>query len=193
MKSSSTEMSIIPTLMPARTSGIAADQPAAVIACGGVVIAGSPRGTREVAAPDFCVDTLTSDLAHDEILLEIRIPIPQTTTSQSAVQYMEETTFTNAAAETAGGDSGSERLLRRHVDRPDDAVLAVLAACPVKPQPREHGGDAEHGPVEALARRSARVRGSVGAGEDPRLGVAHQGLRLVACGRKDCVRRNVQC
>ena len=53
---------------------VAADQPAAVIACGGVVIAGSPRGTREVAAPDFCVDTLTSDLAHDEILLEIRIP-----------------------------------------------------------------------------------------------------------------------
>ncbi len=53
---------------------VAADQPAAVIACGGVLIAGSASGTREVAAPDFCVDTLTSDLAPDEILLEIRIP-----------------------------------------------------------------------------------------------------------------------
>lgn len=53
---------------------VAADQPAAVMACGGVVVAGSSSGTREVAAPNFCVDTLTSDLASDEILLEIRIP-----------------------------------------------------------------------------------------------------------------------
>lgn len=53
---------------------VAADQPAAVIACGGVVIAGSASGTREVNAENFCVDTLTSDLTPDEILLEIRIP-----------------------------------------------------------------------------------------------------------------------
>lgn len=53
---------------------VAADQPAAVIACGGVVIAGSASGTREVTASDFCVDSLTSDLAPDEILLEIRLP-----------------------------------------------------------------------------------------------------------------------
>src|SRR5690606_24827023 len=44
------------------------------IACGGVVIAGSASGTREVNAENFCVDTLTSDLTPDEILLEIRIP-----------------------------------------------------------------------------------------------------------------------
>ena len=38
------------------------------------MIAGSATGTREVEANDFCVDTLTSDLAPDEVLLEIRIP-----------------------------------------------------------------------------------------------------------------------
>lgn len=37
--------------------------------------------------------------------------IPQTTTSQAAVQYMEETTFTNAAAETAEGTAYGEAAL----------------------------------------------------------------------------------
>ncbi len=53
---------------------IAADQPAAVIALGGVMIAQGPNGTREILGADFCVDTLTSALEPDEILTEIRIP-----------------------------------------------------------------------------------------------------------------------
>lgn len=53
---------------------VAADQPAAVIACGGVLVAGTASGTREIGAPDFCVDSLTSDLRPDEILLSIRLP-----------------------------------------------------------------------------------------------------------------------
>lgn len=43
--------------------------------------------------------------------LQVAEVIPQTTTGQSAVQYMEETTFTNAAAETAEGASFPEAAL----------------------------------------------------------------------------------
>jgi carbon-monoxide dehydrogenase medium subunit len=53
---------------------VAADQPAGAIACGATMIAGSAGGTREIAAGDFFVDSLTSALNPDEILTEIRIP-----------------------------------------------------------------------------------------------------------------------
>jgi carbon-monoxide dehydrogenase medium subunit len=53
---------------------VAADQPAGVIACGGVMVAQSATGTREIPAADFFVDSLTSALRPDEILTAIRIP-----------------------------------------------------------------------------------------------------------------------
>ena len=53
---------------------VAADQPAAVLAHGGVAVVGSASGTREVMADAFCMDTLTADLSPNEILLEIRLP-----------------------------------------------------------------------------------------------------------------------
>jgi carbon-monoxide dehydrogenase medium subunit len=55
-------------------SDVAADQPAAVIALGGTMIARSASGTREIQASEFCIDALTSALQPDEILVEIRIP-----------------------------------------------------------------------------------------------------------------------
>lgn len=51
-----------------------ADQPAAAIACGAVMIAQSASGTREIPASEFFVDSLTSALNPDEILTSIRIP-----------------------------------------------------------------------------------------------------------------------
>ena len=53
---------------------IAADQPAAALALGATMVAASSGGTREIAAADFFVDTLTSALETNEILTEVRIP-----------------------------------------------------------------------------------------------------------------------
>lgn len=53
---------------------LAADQPAAVLALGATMVAESVRGTREIAAADFFVDTLTSALESDEILVAIQVP-----------------------------------------------------------------------------------------------------------------------
>jgi len=55
-------------------SDVAADQPAAVIALGGTMLAQSATGTREIQASEFCIDALTSALEPDEILVEIRLP-----------------------------------------------------------------------------------------------------------------------
>jgi carbon-monoxide dehydrogenase medium subunit len=53
---------------------VAADQPAGALACGATMVAQSAGGTREIAASDFFVDSLTSALNTDEILTSIRIP-----------------------------------------------------------------------------------------------------------------------
>jgi carbon-monoxide dehydrogenase medium subunit len=53
---------------------LASDQPAAVLALGGVMVVKGPKKTREIAAADFFVDAMTTALAPDEILIEIRIP-----------------------------------------------------------------------------------------------------------------------
>lgn len=53
---------------------IAADQPSAVLALGGTMIAKGPDGVREIPADEFFVDVLTSALEPNEILTEIRIP-----------------------------------------------------------------------------------------------------------------------
>ena len=53
---------------------VAADQPAGALACGAVMVAQSPSGTREIPASEFFVDSLTSALNPNEILTSIRLP-----------------------------------------------------------------------------------------------------------------------
>ncbi len=53
---------------------LAADQPAAALALGATMVAASVRGEREIAAADFFVDTLTSALEADEILVKLKVP-----------------------------------------------------------------------------------------------------------------------
>ncbi len=52
----------------------AADWPAAVLALEAELRAVSPRGERGMAAKDFFVDLMTTALASDEVLVEIKVP-----------------------------------------------------------------------------------------------------------------------
>ncbi len=52
----------------------ASDLPATTLALGATYVAQGPGGTREIAAADFYESFLTSALAADELLTEIRIP-----------------------------------------------------------------------------------------------------------------------
>lgn len=52
----------------------ASDLPAILLATEGSVALRGPGGTREVAAADFFQDFLTTDVAEDEILTEVRFP-----------------------------------------------------------------------------------------------------------------------
>ena len=52
----------------------ASDLPAVVLALGGTMVAQGPNGTREIAAADFFHGFLTTELAEDELLTEIRVP-----------------------------------------------------------------------------------------------------------------------
>ena len=52
----------------------ASDLPAVVLSLGGTMVAKGPNGTREIAAADFFHGFLTTALAEDELLTEIRVP-----------------------------------------------------------------------------------------------------------------------
>jgi carbon-monoxide dehydrogenase medium subunit len=53
----------------------AGDLPAVMLALGATMVAQGPAGRREIAASDFFVDFLTTALAPDEVLVEVRVPM----------------------------------------------------------------------------------------------------------------------
>lgn len=52
----------------------AGDLPAVLLATEATLVVQGPNGSREVAASDFFVDYLTTALAEDEVLVEVRLP-----------------------------------------------------------------------------------------------------------------------
>jgi carbon-monoxide dehydrogenase medium subunit len=52
----------------------ASDLPAAILALGGTLVAQGPNGRRDIAAADFFRGFLETDLAPDEMLVEVRVP-----------------------------------------------------------------------------------------------------------------------
>ena len=63
----------------------AADFPAAIIALGAEMVAEGPKGKRTIKADDFFKGLLTTALAEDEILTEVRVPA---TPAKTGVSYM---------------------------------------------------------------------------------------------------------
>ena len=64
-----------------------ADFPAVMLALGAEMRAIGPRGPRTIAADDFFFDLLTTALAPNEILTEIRIPVPRAGTGGAYVKF----------------------------------------------------------------------------------------------------------
>jgi carbon-monoxide dehydrogenase medium subunit len=54
----------------------ASDWPAVLLAAGGEVVARGPGGERVIAASDFVVDTFATALNLDELVTEVRVPLP---------------------------------------------------------------------------------------------------------------------
>ena len=52
------------------------DLPAVMLALGGKLVATGPSGDRVIPAESFFVDSFTTALNHDEILTEVRVPVP---------------------------------------------------------------------------------------------------------------------
>jgi carbon-monoxide dehydrogenase medium subunit len=65
----------------------AADFPAVMLAVEADLIAIGPRGARAIRAEDFFVDLLTTALSPDEVLTQIRIPLPATGTGGAYEKY----------------------------------------------------------------------------------------------------------
>lgn len=65
----------------------AADLPAVMIAVGAEMLATGPKGSRTIQADDFCVDLLTSALAPNEVLTQVRLPLPAAGTRGAYEKY----------------------------------------------------------------------------------------------------------
>jgi carbon-monoxide dehydrogenase medium subunit len=64
-----------------------ADFPAVMLVLGAEMRAIGPRGPRTIAADDFFFDLLTTALAPNELLTEIRIPVPRAGTGGAYVKF----------------------------------------------------------------------------------------------------------
>lgn len=65
----------------------ASDLPAALVALGARFELLGPNGKREVAAADFFVDLLTTDLGEDELVVMIHVPIPGSSHGSAYVKH----------------------------------------------------------------------------------------------------------
>ena len=93
----------------------AADLPAVVLALGAGLRAVGRRGARTIPADQFFTGMFTSALAPDELLVEVRVPLPPARTGGAYEKYADPASgyaVVGVAAVVTLGDDGSVRQMR---------------------------------------------------------------------------------
>ena len=93
----------------------AADLPAVVLALGAALRAVGRRGARTIPADQFFTGMFTSALAPDELLVEVRVPVPPARTGGAYEKYADPASgyaVVGVAAVVTLGDDGSVRQTR---------------------------------------------------------------------------------
>jgi aerobic carbon-monoxide dehydrogenase medium subunit len=116
------------------------DEPAIMLALGATLVARGPKGERTVAANRFYTDTYTTALASDEILTEIRVPVPPAHSGGAYVKLKRKTgdfAVAAAAVQLALDDKGAVASagigLTNAGPTPVEAVEAAKALVGKKP------------------------------------------------------------
>jgi carbon-monoxide dehydrogenase medium subunit len=147
---------------------VANDEPAILLAVGATLVARGPKGERSIAASQFYKDIYTTALARDEILTEIRIPVPagrsggayvklkrktgDFATAAAAVQLTLDANGAVASAGIALTNAGpipldavdaAEYLVGKTPDEKTVAEAARMAAAKASPS-SDHRGSAEY-------------------------------------------------
>jgi aerobic carbon-monoxide dehydrogenase medium subunit len=155
------------------------DGPAIVIALGAELVARGPKGERTIPASRFYKDLYTTDLGADEILVEIRLPVPPAK-SGSAYRKLKRKTGDFAAAAVAA---------RLTLDAKGAVQSAGIALTNVGPTP-VHAVESEKAlvgkmPDEKTIAEAARLAGQAASPSADRRGSIEykQEMVRVLCGR----------
>jgi carbon-monoxide dehydrogenase medium subunit len=166
------------------------DHPATVMALGAQIVASGPKGERVIPVESFFITLFTTDLQHDEIVTEIRIPIPPPRSGGAYLKLERKVgDFATAAVAvqlTMGGEGTCQKIgigltnvgatpikaakaegfLRgKKLDEANITQAAQLAAEESQPSPDLRGPEAyKRGLVKELTRRAV-VRAQERAGK----------------------------
>jgi aerobic carbon-monoxide dehydrogenase medium subunit len=156
------------------------DHPATMMALGAEVVAVGPQGERVIPVNGFFITLFTTDLQHDEIVTEIRIPIPpprsggaylklerkvgdfataavaaQVTLDQGGICQKAGIALTNVGATPIKAAKAEEFLQGKNLDETNITQAAQLAAEAAQPSSDLRGPEEyKRGLVKELTRRA---------------------------------------
>ncbi len=131
----------------------ASDLPTAAVALGATLVARGPKGERTISAADFFHGFLTTALAEDELLTEIRVP--KTTGAGANYQKFnrraQDWAIVGVAAFNQGGNVGVALTNMGSIPVRASAVEAALKSGATAAQAAEHAADGTEPPADLNA------------------------------------------